>query len=274
MTTSRLLSAFTSIRRKSEASEIQIAKIGILNASGAAIIDAPGRPKGYVLIRLMTGSDAGTVHSARNTGAAPAFDVQVRCKVDVQANEYVILDVDPFYSLANPTANPASVPGHRHYIGSGLDDPVEARRWIPGRVWSSGGLTINIDAFVYQWNDNVYQFAAVSNHDISAYAPASGFVRYLIVGIDPAANSILLAAGASVPTLTGLTFADIQAISFAGRRSAAIALSATTTYLRETDITDLRDGGGATSASGIDTILTSANGTVLVDANGFVMRRA
>lgn len=238
---SDLFELFTKLNLKIEESLYETAKIGVIN-NGVITIKAVGRPDSYIVVRMLTGQDAGTVAAVRNRGVAPVYDTTIRVRRDpVNHNEWITYDVDPKFELANPTSSPANVPFHRHYIGSGLDDPVELRRFIPCRVWSSGGLTVNVDPFPYQWNGVNHFFPGITNLDVSSHIPSSGLQRFIVIGVDPVTNTVTIIDGptysvASMPLYVNLLAINTGSIITSG----GISLANSQTAIVEANIYDMR----------------------------------
>lgn len=228
---------------KIRANNIKLADIGTTDSSGNITTDTPGRPKGYTQVRIVDGQENSTIATALNQGAPTAYNTRVRLERDPLYNDsWIITQVDPKFIQANAsTPIPSGVPPHRHYIGSGLDDPVELRRLIPCRVWSSSGLTINVDPFPYQWNGVNYFFSGITNLDVSSHVPGSGLQRFVVIGIDPTTNTATIIDGSTYSAASLPLYANLLAISTGNIiTSGGLALTNGQTVILESNIYDMR----------------------------------
>lgn len=120
---------------------------GRRNQDGTYTLDVPGRP-GYIYVTIWRGGQIGT-DEAVNFGANANPNLLVR--MERVNGKLVIISPDPSAAVAlfGQYASMAAVPPHAALIGSGIDDPVEGRRFVPGLLApsSSGGLNVMVFPF-------------------------------------------------------------------------------------------------------------------------------
>lgn len=110
-------------------------------------MDVVGSP-GYIYVRIWRGQEI-TLDKALNMGGTPNPNILVR--MERRNGRLVVVDADPGHAVSalGENAAMANVPKHRHFIGSGLEDPVEGRRILPGLISPAaiGGLNVKIEPF-------------------------------------------------------------------------------------------------------------------------------
>lgn len=121
---------------------------GRRDSANSYTMDVEGDP-GYIYVRIVRGGQELTLAKALNMGGTPNPNILVR--MERRNGKLIVVDADPthaLYALGDNVAM-ANVPKHRHFIGSGMEDPVEGQRILPGLISpsTSGGLNVKIEAF-------------------------------------------------------------------------------------------------------------------------------
>lgn len=104
---------------------------------------------------------------------------------------------------------------HRHYIGSGNEDPVEVRRFEPFLCHAFSGLMVYVDPLSYRYNGADYDWPG-GTIDLTSYLPVTtGYWAWIKVGLDPATNTLVADTGTEYPLKSLLTTAALGDIDFA-----------------------------------------------------------
>lgn len=214
MNSNPLKTAFDKARKASEQREIVRGVIGRTDSDTPAQCVVADRPT-FLYVRTAPGGNVG-VTIARNPG-----NLSVRAATPVEMVRRNGNLVITGYDLSNSrfesatggdSLNQYGVAPHTHKIGTGLEYEVESLRLEPGRVHSdSHTMTATVNGFRY-WLDTF----AGDTVDLTSHIPTSGKHRWVLVGVNPATNLIVVADGAEVITATPLSILDLDAISFAG----------------------------------------------------------
>jgi hypothetical protein len=161
---------------------------GRRDSSTAYTMDVPGR-SGYIYVRIWNGQEI-TLATALNMGGTPNPNILVR--MERRAGILVVVDADPAHALNALGENVAmaNVPKHRHFIGSGNEDPVEGRRFVPGLLApsSAGGLNVHVFPFFtkygYVAEDSSFTIDDPSTAGTRAwvvvYADSSNVLQYAV----------------------------------------------------------------------------------------------
>lgn len=148
----------------------------------------PGRT-GYIYVRIWNGQEV-TLATALNMGGTPNPNVLVR--MERRNGILVVVDADPSHALNTLGENVAmaNVPKHRHFIGSGNEDPIEGRRFVPGLLApsSAGGLNVHVFPFFtkygYVAEDSSFTIDDPSTPGTRAwvvvYADSSNVLQYTV----------------------------------------------------------------------------------------------
>lgn len=170
------------------------ATIGKKEANGTYTIPVPGN-RGFIFVTYAGSSGfGGTFGVARGfQGGTPGMPVQLKVRNGI--GEIVNADYDQLPTYA-PGTNllPSMIPQHSHAIGSGMIDPVEGLRFLPGlvhpiRVAGVFGLTVKIESFFYKYNGDL-QYFADQLFDLTSYVPGTANKKaWVIVEIDPTDNT-------------------------------------------------------------------------------------
>lgn len=169
-------------------------------------------------------------------------------------------------------------PIHDHSIAGGNPDPVESRRFMPGLLHASSGLTVYIEGFAYRWNGQDKRWLGGSMNLLTPvdYRPSTASTHaWVKVGIDPETNTPVAIEGDEYPLAVTLTSDQLDAIDFATDNYipvGGVQLSqGQTDSPLEDDFMEARQIINAGAGATFNNIQTDANGDVQVDANGNVI---
>ncbi len=132
-------------------------------------------------------------------------------------DEFKVLGLDDSRTRESNSGAPVtSVAPHGHAIGLGMEDPVEALRFLPGlvRINTGSDMTVSVNPFHYLLNGlRTYFPGAVI--DLTANIPVTAsHWAWVKVGVDKATNTLVAVTGTSQDVLSPLTEAQIAAIAF------------------------------------------------------------
>jgi hypothetical protein len=169
--------------------------------------------------RVWVTLEDGTALKAINKKVArkPGIKVVVKPNRD---GEMEIAGLQSAQTVASAGNNGSAVsnletPPHQHFIGSGLEDPVESRRFMPGLLHAFSGLTLYIEAFPFRYNGVDYRWPG-GPYDISGDLPATtDYWAWVKVGINPATNTAVADTSTEKPLRSLLQLSDLDAIDFA-----------------------------------------------------------
>ncbi len=186
-----------------------------------------------VYVRFDDGSFAQVYHRGR---IAPIPDLPVEVGFDSAGNP-VILGGDP--------ARPGAVAGayevglHSHARGSGMEFPIDARLLTPVRASPDGGLVVRVAQGAYWYGGSLRWWSGGS---ITLTPPASANQwAWIVIGIDPAAESLVSASGTAVSVAAPLEPSTLPGIVLARTIPlAAVRVAHGQTELDEAEFEDLR----------------------------------
>ena len=234
--------AFDMLWSGSEARSWIKGRLGRVDTDGTIDIES-GRP-GFVYVRLGAEGDQG-VALARNLGVPLKPYLPVRMRLEPNHGYLVIHGVD-FGTSADTFDGSGglshTVGPHTHAIRSGLEYPIEALRFNPGRVICNTGLTAAVQPFRYL-DAGTWDTYTGGNIDLTSLLPASTKWAWILVGVDPATNTAVAAKSADQTVQTDLTASLIDTISFDGFIPCA-AVQATSADTSFTDIDRWTDAHG------------------------------
>jgi hypothetical protein len=169
--------------------------------------------------RVWVTLDDGTAIEAINKAVArkPGIKVIVKPNRDGQMEIKGLQSAQTAASVGNNGSAIANLetPPHQHFIGSGLEDPVEARRFMPGLLHAFSGLTLYIESFPFRHNGIDYRWPG-GTYDITGDLPVtSGYWAWVKVGIDPATNTAVADTSTEVPLRSLLQLSALDDIDFA-----------------------------------------------------------
>jgi hypothetical protein len=238
--------------------------------SGAWVIETGD---GRVWITL----DDGTAIEAVNNAVARLPGLKIIAKPNRDGDMEIIGVQSAITQQSTGQSNVPAIqaPPHRHFLGSGNEDPVESRRFMPGLLHAFSGLTVYIESFAFRHNGVDYRWPGGS-YDLTGNLPVtSGYWAWVKVGIDPATNTAVATTGTEVVLRASLSLALLDAIDFATAGyipcGGVIVQEGQTAGPLEADFAEAREfllGGTNTT---FDSILTDGNGDVLSDGNGDVL---
>lgn len=230
--------------------------IGIKNDDGTYVVNHPNRPD-FCYVTLGSSGQLGT-NIARNIGGPRWAGYPVI--LERRGDELVVVGPDnsigrmEAFRASNPVGSYGVAP-HTHMIGTGLEYQLQALLFEPGRVLHESGMTVRARAFRYIKSDGTWETFEGGTIDLTAYAPGTvGHHAWVVVGINPATNTLAAATGTSVSTSTALTVGGIDGILTASY----IALMAIDVHEDDTTLVDIsrywdaRGWLGGSTASGAD----------------------
>ncbi len=213
---------------------------GPRNADGSVTIAVSGRAN-YVYVQTGALGNV-TVSQAFNKGVPLVAHLPIKL---VQAETgLIVVDTDDaggrLESFAGAAAQPFAVAKHTHQIGSGLEYEIEMLRVAAGRVYVSSGMTVYINPFRFAYHGAWHTWLG-GTLDLTSYRGATaGNWRWVLVGVDPATNTAVAAAGAEQSVGVPLAISQLDSIVFAGYIPCA-ALKIKTSDTAVTDITRYQD---------------------------------
>jgi hypothetical protein len=179
--------------RKSQSDLKLEGQVGKLSGS-TYTVDVPGMP-GVIYVALIRSSTRQSLIPALNRGSPFRGGEYVDVEYDPQLDQYFVKAptavIDEDSSAPSPEVQP-----HRHYIGSGYEDPVEDRRFEPGLVHRSSGLVVGVEPFWYPNVDSSGGSSTViffpgGTFDLEPYLPTDPHLqKWIIVGIDTSTGDI------------------------------------------------------------------------------------
>lgn len=169
--------------------------------------------------RVWVTLDDGTALKCINKAVArkPGIKVIVKPNRDGEMEIQGVQSAQTAASVGNNGSAIANLetPPHQHFIGSGLEDPVEDRRFMPGLLHAFSGLTLYIESFPFRHNGVDYRWPG-GTYDISGDLPVtSGYWAWVKVGINPATNTAVADTSTEVPLRSLLSLSSLDAINFA-----------------------------------------------------------
>lgn len=208
-------------------------RYGILGDPSGTIA-VPDRP-GYVFVRMQTDR---SVTTARNPNAVP-YRLNLPVKMEEERGVLVIVGMDTSAMADAATSgepvNPSGVLPHTHATTGPMSYEVEAIRLEPGRVYPAGLLTVGVRSFRYFYSGAWVTFEG-GTISLGTYRPGTvGHHAWVLVGVDPATNTIVAVAGTSQIYATALTIDQIDDIAF----SNYIPLGAVKVRNDDTAVTDI-----------------------------------
>lgn len=215
-------------------------KYGILGKPDGTV--AVAGQTGYVWVRMDT--DRSLATALNPNAVAQSFNLPVKMEED--KNRLVIIGLNTggeSTASGGVVSNPYGVNKHNHRLESGLEYEIEPERLEQGRVYPAGGLTVGVRGFRYFYNGGwqTFQGGTVS---MGPHRPATtGKHRWVLIGIDPAANDIVVEDGAFYDYATDLSVGLIDAITFTGYIPCG-AVKVRNDDTAVTDITKYQDAHG------------------------------
>lgn len=195
-----------------------------------------GQP-GYLYVRVSNEADR-TLTTARNPYAVPQR-AGLPVKMQRERGQLVIVSIDAsrLYdaTTTGDTVNPYGVAKHTHLLGTGLEYTVESLRLEPGQIYPAGGLLAGVRAFRYPAS-GVWTTFEGDTISLGPYRPTTaGHHAWVLVGVDPATNTIVAVAGTSQIYATPLTIDQIDDIAF----GSYIPIGAVRVRNDDTEVTDI-----------------------------------
>ncbi len=271
------------VKRKLNAS-LRRGKIGMPTGDGTYTIDVPGRAH-WVYVRIGEEQNA-TIIQAINMGTSNEPNLPVFIDINADGDPYIIGPAGGLAAsyLADAPMQAAGL--HSHAIGYGMEDPVEARRVLPGLVTANTGLEVYIQPCHYRWNGTDYYFGGGAA-DLTSNIPSTANTwAWVKVGINPTSNAVITLTGTEYSVFTDLTVTELNAIGF----SNYLPLAGVKLRNGQTEINDERDfldcrlwcsgaGGSGGSDSGLfvggpANTLTLASGAITVSGSYHIVTGA
>lgn len=159
---------------------------------GGYTMNVPGKP-GVQYVRIVRGGNELVIDECVNFGSNPNPNLLVR--MERRNGRLVVIHPDASHALElyGAAVSSASVPPHLSSVGSGIAEPVEDRRFLPGLVSPSvsGGLNVRVEAYMYDFGakDEVDPFAVTPTATvgkkafIGIYADSDGVLQE-VLGVD------------------------------------------------------------------------------------------
>lgn len=209
--------------------------LGKPDGAGGYTVAVSGRPN-HVYVRVSTaGSESVTI--ARNVNrVAHRANLPVLMELEI-GGTYTIVSEDPAYYAAatpNDTTNVFGVAYHTHRSDTALAYESEAKMLDVGRVFYNATYTVYVKPLRYYYA-GAWQYWTGGSLNLAAYMPTTSTKwGWILVGIDPTANTPIAVAGAEVATEAELLIADLASIAFTGY----IPLVAIAAAEADTDLSD------------------------------------
>lgn len=164
----------------------------------------------------VTLDDGTAIRAVNNTVARiPGLKIIVKPNRDGEMEIVGVQSAITQQSTGQSNVPAIQAPPHRHFIGSGNEDPVESRRFMPGLLHAFSGLTLYIESFAFRHNGVDYRWPG-GTYDITGDLPVTaGYWAWVKVGIDPATNTAVAGTSTEYPLRVLLSLADLDAIDFA-----------------------------------------------------------
>jgi hypothetical protein len=249
--------AFDAAFRGAEKRQYTPGRLGLRNTDGTYTVAVADRPNWLWVTLASDGSGYQTIaRNDANVRLAALLPVKLRRGDD---NAWVVAGVWNAGGAADEATgggagNPYGVTKHNHGLNSGnLQYVHPALLQERGRLYSAGGMSVTIAPFRY-YHGGAWETWEGGDLDLTPYQPGdAGEWAWVLVGVNPATNAAVAAAGTSVIYATPLGYADLDAIAFGEYipcgavkvRDDDTALTSTTIY----DDAHLWFGGGPGKAA-------------------------
>lgn len=230
--------------------------------------------------RVWVTLDDGTAIRAVNNAVAriPGLKIIVKPNRDGEMEIEGVQSAITQQSTGQSVAPAIQTPPHQHFIGSGNEDPVESRRFMPGLLHAFSGLTVYIESFSYEYNGTEMRWPG-GTIDLTSNLPVTaGYWAWVKVGINPATNTAVATTGTEYALRASLTLSVLDAINFDTSGyipcGGVILREGQTAGPRESDFGEARDFitkfdparppaiGGTTPAAGTFTTLTNTGSRI------------
>lgn len=213
------------------------------------VYDVPGRAN-YKYVRRVDGDETSEdiLNASRYFVRNPDMPLQIKYD-PVEDEEYI---AGPWQREGQYIAGDTpltQLPAHTHGLDSANPDPVEARRILPGLVYSIGGMNVRVNTFPYMYQGQLRMFPQ-TDIDLTSAAAAitDGFKAWVALLADPDAQTLSAAAGTEQPqALPSLDSSDVETIVTVGQipLSAVALIADQTAAPAEQDFIDIRHLAGA-----------------------------
>jgi hypothetical protein len=233
---------------------------------GTVVTDVRDRQRpGYSMVRLDNDvpqsltADARSFVSVRNLNAANyKAGVFVYIERDVDG-EWHVPHQDEAANL-DSHGEAAATLGLPALHGELLKLVLESRNFKPNRVRpdASGGLNIYIEEGIYSYADTYFAWDDPTPYDLSTISVSSGKQKPVIIGLNPATNSIITAEGSEKTLAEPISKADFITVMNTVPGKIWLAgyarIHGVTAFRTEFDLVDIRawlsPGQGVSSGSG------------------------
>lgn len=251
-----LRTKFQGAVKRAEEDRLQNGTVGKPDGGGVYTIEVDDQP-GYWYFQRGEGA-AKSIVKAINGGVPRLVNFPAKLDQNFDGNWIAYPDyvraAEWYASSAGGHPGGIGTQPHTHEPGFGLEDPVSGRRFKPGGVYVYGDgstLSVYIEPFKYFYNGTRKSWLGGAI-DLTSYVPATAnHHAWVMVGVNPADNTAVAAAGTSVAKTTQLTDADLDAVTFTGYlpRGGVILEIGQTAIDDEGDFMDARFFGGGLAVS-------------------------
>lgn len=221
-------------------------------------------------VRFPDQSFAAALHRGR---VPPLPDLPVLVGVEGLTGELAILGTDPteIELFAGAEAGALDVGLHTHARYSGLEFVIDDRLWQKLAARPLDGLTVEITPGRYD-ADGSLRWWPGGVLDLTPYLPSAPSQQaWCVIGIDPAAASLIAVAGAAISVAMPLPPTQIAAVGFDWSRQialCAVRLRYGQTSLNESDFEALLAVSAASMPVSPDRALSDDMGDLLTDDHG------
>lgn len=187
---SELREAFRKAFRWTEEAAFEFGRVGHPDGT----IQVPYRPH-YIFVRVERGSGQSVVQ-ALNKGVQETYDYPIKLR-RMTNNEMAAVEPDDDRAAAFVSEGSAGLGTHPHDhgFGSGNLDMIDTRRIRRGLVHPHEGLIVYIEPFTYFYNGGEQDWTG-GTIDLTSYRPSTANAWcWVKVGVDPATNTAVAAAG-------------------------------------------------------------------------------
>jgi len=172
--------------------------------TAASNVNVPGRDNyiyardHYEDTRFYQILNRGTVQPAANLPIIIGYDLYS----GIEEEQVIGVNFSGFGENNSPEVNPVIGRHHwQHEFQGGDQVTIDSRQFLPGLVYPNDplGLTVKVGSFVYFWNE-WKRFDVTTTKSLAEYRPDSGYVRNVLITLDPEADELRYHPGAQVST--------------------------------------------------------------------------
>lgn len=167
----------------------------------------------------------------------------IRYNAALRRTEYVDLDWEAEYLRLGLNGIKAArynkAPSQQ--IGTGNSEPIQSRRFLPGLVTVSSGLTVQVQEFFYYDEEGRLHYFEATTYDFTGNLPSSGNKQWVILAVSTTTHELTVLEGDEVTVSTSVSTDDLADINIESHIPlAGVLLKHDDTSLTENRFRDVR----------------------------------